>query len=1007
MTDDKIADKIYFLPVTPYFVEKVIEKEKPDGILLGFGGQTALNCGVELHDSGILEKYGVKVLGTSVETIKATEDRELFVKKLSEIGLKTPRSFAVTTVKKAIAAANDIGYPVMIRSAYALGGMGSGRCRNREELKEAAERAFSHTKQILVEEYLNKWKEVEYEVVRDAYDNCITVCNMENLDPMGIHTGDSIVVAPSQTLTNSEYHELRETAIRLIRHLGIIGECNIQYALDPKSEDYRIIEVNARLSRSSALASKATGYPLAFVAAKLALGYSLTEIKNSITQKTTACFEPSLDYVVVKMPRWDLKKFRHVSRSIGSQMKSVGEVMAIGRKFEEALQKAVRMTDIGANGIACNDFDYDVEKELATPSDERIFAVAEAIKKGYGCEEIEKLTGIDKWFLYKIKNIVEMEDKLGKADFESIGSELLLEAKRLGFSDKQLSLIFRNDCTDIKKKRDALGIKPFVKQIDTLAAEFPAMTNYLYLTYNGNEDDITFGEKKKVIVLGSGVYRIGSSVEFDWCCVNAVFSLKDMGYKTIMINYNPETVSTDYDICDKLYFDEISFETVSEIYEKEKPDGVIISMGGQIPNNIAMKLEKSGVKILGTSAKSIDNAEDRHKFSKLLDELGIKQPPWQELTDYEAAKKFAEKAGYPVLVRPSYVLSGAAMSVAFNDADLETYLTKASKVNTEHPIVMSKFIVNSKEIEIDAVASGGKIVAEAITEHVENAGVHSGDATMIYPANDLYDETTAKVKRIAAAVAEKLNITGPFNIQFLAKDNEVSVIECNLRASRSFPFTSKVGKRNMIELATKAIMRLDAGKTNEEKTSHVGVKSPQFSFSRLTGADPMLTVEMSSTGEVACLGKSIHEALLKALLAAGFRLPEKNILISLGGDENKEKFAEHARKLKELGYSIFATQNTSFFLKEKGVENTMLHKVHEEKSPNIKGYLNKDRIDLIINVPGSYTESELSDGYFIRRKAADFAIPLITNLQLAKLFVEAITALKPEELEVKARDEYC
>ncbi len=1005
-TDKRLADRIYFLPVTPEFVEKVIEKEKPDGILLGFGGQTALNCGVELHNSGVFQKHNVKVLGTPVETIKATEDRELFVRKLSEIGLKTPRSFAVKDVNSALYSAERIGYPVMIRSAYALGGLGSGVCRNKDELKEMAEKAFSQTKQILVEEYLNKWKEIEYEVVRDAYDNCITVCNMENFDPMGIHTGDSIVVAPSQTLTNNEYHKLRDIAIRLIRHLGIVGECNIQYALDPKSEDYRIIEVNARLSRSSALASKATGYPLAFVAAKLALGYSLTEIKNSITQKTTACFEPALDYVVVKMPRWDLKKFRHVSRNIGSQMKSVGEVMAIGRKFEEALQKAVRMTDIGAHGIACNDFEYDVEKELAAPSDERIFAVAQAIKKGYSCEEIEKLTGIDKWFLFKMKNIVEMEDQLRETEFDKLGKETLLEAKKLGFSDKQLSLIFGNSHLDVKKKRDELGIKPFVKQIDTLAAEFPAKTNYLYLTYNGSEDDVTFNEKKKVIVLGSGVYRIGSSVEFDWCCVNAVFSLKDSGYGTIMINYNPETVSTDYDVCDKLYFDEISFETVSEIYEKENPEGVIISMGGQIANNIAMKLDAAGVKILGTSAKNIDNAEDRHKFSKMLDELGIEQPPWQELRNVSEAKEFAGKAGYPVLVRPSYVLSGAAMNVAFTDEDLEIFLTRASKVNREHPVVMSKFMVNSKEIEMDAVAEKGKIIAEAITEHVENAGVHSGDATMIYPANDLYGETVEKIKEISSAVARKLDITGPFNIQFLAKDNNVKVIECNLRASRSFPFISKVGKRNMIEIATKAMLGLDTGKINDEKPSHFGVKSPQFSFSRLTGADPMLTVEMSSTGEVACLGNSIHEAFLKALVAAGFRLPEKNILLSLGGNENKEKFAEHARKLKELGYSIFATENTSVFLKEKGVENTMLHKVHEDKSPNIKGYLNKDKIDLIINIPGDYTESELSDGYFIRRKAADFAIPLITNLQLAKLLVEAISSRKPGELEIKAWDEY-
>ncbi len=1005
-TDKRIADVIYFLPVTPYFVEKVIEKEKPDGILLGFGGQTALNCGVELYDGGVLEKHNVKVLGTQIDAIKATEDRELFVSKLAEINLKTPRSFAVTTVEKAVEAADEIGYPVMIRSAYALGGLGSGMCRNGEELRDAVERAFSHTKQVLVEEYLNKWKEIEYEVVRDKYDNCITVCNMENFDPMGIHTGDSIVVAPSQTLTNNEYHKLREIAIKLIRHLGIVGECNIQYALDPKSEDYRIIEVNARLSRSSALASKATGYPLAFVAAKLALGYSLTEIKNSITQKTIACFEPALDYVVVKIPRWDLKKFRNVSRNIGSQMKSVGEVMAIGRKFEEALQKAVRMTDIGAQGIVCNDFEHDVEKELAAPSDERVFAVAEAIKKGYSCEEIEKLTGIDKWFLYKMKNIVEMEEKLRGSSLESAGRELLLQAKQLGFSDKQLSLIFKADYADVKKKRNELGIKPFVKQIDTLAAEYPAKTNYLYMTYNGNDDDITFDEQNKVIVLGSGVYRIGSSVEFDWCCVNAVFTLKDRGYKTVMINYNPETVSTDYDVCDKLYFDEISFETVSEIYEKERPLGVIISMGGQIPNNIAIKLEGSGVKIFGTAAKSIDNAEDRYKFSNLLDELGIQQPEWQELRNVAEAKRFASRVGYPVLVRPSYVLSGAAMNVAFSDADLELYLTRASKVNKEHPVVMSKFIVNSKEIEIDAVASGGKIIAEAISEHVENAGVHSGDATMIYPANDLYEETVEKVRRIASSVAEKLKITGPFNIQFLAKDNNVMVIECNLRASRSFPFVSKVGKRNLIELATRAMMGEEISWQKNESQRNVGVKSPQFSFSRLTGADPMLTVEMSSTGEVACLGDDVHEAFLKALIAAGFRLPDRNILISLGGEENKEKFAEHAAKLKELGYSLFATHHTSEFLKEKGVGNTMLHKVSEEKTPNIKDYLNRDAIDLIINVPQEYSESEMSDGYFIRRKAADFAIPLITNLQLAKLFVEAISSKKMEGLGIKAWNEY-
>ncbi len=1005
-SDEKLADKIYFLPITSYFAEKVIEKEKPDGILLGFGGQTALNCGVELHDSGVLQRYNVKVLGTSVDTIKATEDRELFVKKLGEIGLKTPRSFAVRTVKDAVEAAGKIKYPVMIRSAYALGGLGSGVCRDKKELEEAAEKAFSQTKQVLVEEYMNKWKEVEYEVVRDAYDNCITVCNMENLDPMGIHTGESIVVAPSQTLTNSEYHKLRAIAIKLIRHLGIVGECNIQYALDPESEDYRIIEVNARLSRSSALASKATGYPLAFVAAKLALGYSLTEIKNSITKSTIACFEPALDYVVVKMPRWDLKKFRMVSRSIGSQMKSVGEVMAIGRKFEEALQKAVRMLDIGAQGLVCNDFRYDVEKELQQPTDERLFAVVEAIKRGYSCDEIGKLTGIDKWFLYKIRNVVEMEEKLRNSSFDGAGREMLLEAKQAGFSDKQLSLIFNVDYSDVKKKRDELGIKPVVKQIDTLAAEYPAKTNYLYLTYNGSEDDIDFSDKKKVIVLGSGVYRIGSSVEFDWCCVNAVFTLKDLGYTTVMVNYNPETVSTDYDVCDKLYFDEISFETVMEIYEKEKPYGVIISMGGQIPNNIAMKLHDAEAKLLGTSAKSIDNAEDRFKFSKLLDELGIAQPRWKELTNYEEAKRFADEAGYPVLVRPSYVLSGAAMNVAFNDEDLETYLTKASKVNAEHPVVISKFMVNSKEIEIDAVASNGKLVAEAITEHVENAGVHSGDATMIYPANSLNDETIRKVREAAVSVAEKLKITGPFNIQFLAKENNLMVIECNLRASRSFPFVSKVRKSNMIEKATRVIMGEEVEADGKAGISYIGVKSPQFSFSRLTGADPVLSVEMASTGEVACLGNDIYDALLKAMLAAGVKMPSSNILLSIGGSENKEKFVDCARKLRDRGFNIFATYNTSKLLEENGVRNLALYKIHENKSPNIRDYLNKERIDFIINIPSGGSEKELKDGYFIRRKAADLAIPLITNLQLAKLFVEAISSKEIKELEIKAWNEY-
>ncbi len=1015
-SDQKMADKIYFLPVTPHFVEKVIAKERPDGILLGFGGQTALNCGVALHDSGILDKYGVKVLGTPIEAIKATEDRELFVKAVEAAGLKTPKSFAVTNVNDALVAADKIRYPVMIRSAYALGGLGSGVCRSSEELSEMARQALANSPQILVEEYLEHWKEVEYEVVRDAYDNCITVCNMENFDPMGIHTGESIVVAPSQTLTNHEYHMLREIAIKLIRHLGIIGECNIQYALDPNSDEYRIIEVNARLSRSSALASKATGYPLAFVAAKLALGYSLTEIKNSITQTTVACFEPALDYIVVKIPRWDLKKFRNVSRRIGSSMKSVGEVMAIGRTFEEAAQKAVRMLDIGAEGLVCNDFSYGIEEELANPTDERLFAVVAAIKKGYSVEEVHKRTGIDEWFLYKIRNIIDTEKELAAAAAakEGLSQELLRRAKQHGFSDQQISAIAKTTANEIRQLRKKHGITPFVKRIDTLAAEYPAKTNYLYLTYNGNEDDIDFGSrKKKIIVLGSGVYRIGSSVEFDWCCVNAVFTLRQLGYDAIMINYNPETVSTDYDVCDKLYFDEISSETVADIYEKEKPEGVIISMGGQIPNNIALKIAELGVRILGTSPKSIDKAEDRQKFSQLLDKLGVDQPQWEELTSIEEAEKFAAAVGYPVLVRPSYVLSGAAMSIAFNDADLEQYLAKASKVSHEYPVVISKFITNSKEIEIDSVAANGKMLIEAITEHVENAGVHSGDATMVFPPKKLYVETTKRILDIAAKIADALKITGPFNIQFLAKENEVKVIECNLRASRSFPFVSKVSKKNFAEIATKATLGIELGNGKivdaAEGISCVGVKSPQFSFTRLKGADPLTTVEMASTGEVACLGANTYDAFLKAIMAAGFKLPEKNILISIGGDEAKVKFLPYARKLSELGFSLFATEHTELFLERNGVEATMLHKVSEEKSPNILEYLsgsNGKKLHLVINIPTSFTKKELDDEYVIRRKAADYSIPLITNLQLARLLAEALAAVKPEELEVKAWDEY-
>lgn len=1012
MTDKKMADKIYFLPITPYFVEKVIAKEKPDSILLGFGGQTALNCGVALHDSGVLEKYNVKVLGTPIEAIKATEDRELFTKAVEAAGLKTPKSFAVTDVNAALKAAEKIKYPVMIRSAYALGGLGSGVCRSDDELKDLASQALASAPQILVEEYLEHWKEIEYEVVRDSYDNCITVCNMENLDPMGIHTGESIVVAPSQTLTNHEYHKLREIAIKLIRHLGIVGECNIQYALDPNSDEYRIIEVNARLSRSSALASKATGYPLAFVAAKLALGYSLTEIKNSITETTIACFEPALDYIVVKIPRWDLKKFRNVSRRIGSSMKSVGEVMAIGRTFEEAMQKAVRMLDIGAHGLVGNDFSYDIDEELANPTDERLFAVVAAMKEGRSIEETHKRTGIDEWFLYKIMNVIEAEKELAAA--KGITPQLLKKAKQHGFSDKQIAIISGREESEIRQLRKKNGVIPVVKQIDTLAAEYPAKTNYLYLTYNGNEDDITFGGgKKKAIVLGSGVYRIGSSVEFDWCCVNAVSTLRQLGYEAIMINYNPETVSTDYDVCDKLYFDEISSETVADIYEKENPEGVIVSMGGQIPNNMALKLAELGVRILGTSPESIDAAEDRQKFSQLLDRLGIDQPQWEELTSVEDAEKFAAEVGYPVLVRPSYVLSGAAMSIAFNDFDLEGYLAKASKVSSEYPVVISKFITNSKEIEIDAVAANGKIVIEAVTEHIENAGVHSGDATMVFPPKKLYIETTRRVSGIAAKIADALNITGPFNIQFLAKENEVKVIECNLRASRSFPFVSKVSKKNFAETATKAILGIETGNRKAvdaaEGISCVGVKSPQFSFTRLKGADPLTTVEMASTGEVACLGANTYDAFLKAIMAAGFKLPEKNILISIGGDEAKVKFLPYAKKLSALGFSLFATEHTEQFLEKNGIPATMLHKVSEEKSPNILEYLsgsNGKKLHLVINIPAAFTKKELDDEYVIRRKAADYGIPLITNLQLARLLAEAMDSAKPEQLEVKAWDEY-
>jgi len=1011
-TSEGMADKIYFLPVNPYFVEKVIQKERPDAIMLSFGGQTALNCGVELYRRGVLKKYNVKILGTPVQSIIDTEDRKLFVKRLDEIGVQTPRSQAVSSLKDAVKAASKIGYPVMIRVAYALGGRGSGIARNRKALVNIVKKALSHTPQVLIEEYLEGWKEVEYEVVRDSHDNCITVCNMENFDPLGIHTGESIVVAPSQTLTNKEYHSLREISIRVIKYLKIIGECNIQFALDPHSDNYRVIEVNARLSRSSALASKATGYPLAFIAAKLALGYSLTEIENSITKKTMACFEPSLDYVVVKIPRWDLKKFKMVSKKIGSEMKSVGEVMAIGRKFEEALQKALRMLQVGVYGFVCNSIRFrNLKAELANPTDQRIFAIAQALQEQYSIDNIYNITNIDKWFLHKLHNITKEEEKLKTVLLKRFPKEIMLEAKQLGFSDKQIAILHKKTELEIRTIRKKLDILPFVKQIDTLGAEYPAQTNYLYLTYNGSENDIGFQSKKgrkKIIVLGSGSYKIGSSVEFDWCCVSCATSVRKLGYEAIMINYNPETVSTDYDICDKLYFDELSVETVLDIYEKEKPYGIIISMGGQIPNNLAEKLHRQGVKVLGTSPVNIDRAEDRYKFSKLLDELGVDQPEWKELTKVRDAKSFAHSVGYPVLVRPSYVLSGAAMNVAFNEKDLVKYLTSASELSPEHPVVISKFITNAREVEIDAVANKGELIIWAVTEHVENAGVHSGDATMVFPPQKTYIETIKRIKRTARRIANSLEITGPFNIQFIAKENEIKVIECNLRASRSFPFVSKVSKTNFIELATKVILGKKVGMHERSalELDYVGVKAPQFSFSRLKGADPILRVEMASTGEVACLGDDLREAFLKSVISTGFRIPEKSVLVSISGDINRYKMLEDIKKLYNLHFKIYATYNTSRFLKEHSIENILIHKVHEKRKPNVVDHLTNRKIDLVINIPDPTKEYVLDDSYAIRRLAVDFSVPLITNSQLTTLFVDAISTKDMKDLEIKSWDEY-
>ena len=1010
-TSDHLADEIYFLPVDPYFVTRVIEKEKPDGIMIAYGGQTALNCGLELHDRGVLRNCGVEILGTPIQAIRDTEDRELFSKRLTNTNVRAPRSAAAVTPAEAVAVAREVGYPVMLRAAYALGGLGSGLCSNDQDVLERAARALAHSPQVLIEEYLTGWKEVEYEVVRDRFDNCVTVCNMENIDPMGIHTGESIVVAPSQTLTNTEYHMLREVAIRVVRDLGIVGECNIQFALSPFKLDYRVIEVNARLSRSSALASKATGYPLAHIAAKLSLGYALTDLRNSITGVTTACFEPALDYVVVKMPRWDLQKFRRISRTIGSGMKSVGEVMAIGRNFEEALQKALRMIEIGVSGFACEEhfrFD-DLAKELREPTHERIFAVAQALREGFSIEQIHSLSLIDNWFLSGMKDIIEMEARLRTAEWPW-DRELLLEAKQLGFADRQIASLKGIEEQEVRITRTRLAITPFVKQIDTLAAEYPAQTNYLYVTYNGQEDD---GEppsdgRKTVIVLGSGAYRIGSSVEFDWCCVNTVRTLRELNYRTVVVNCNPETVSTDYNECDTLYFEELRLETILAVWKKEKPIGIVISMGGQIPNNLALQLHSAGIPILGTSAKSIDTAEDRHKFSALLDELRIEQPEWRELINVDDARTFARRVGYPVLVRPSYVLSGAAMAVASNDVELERFLDKASHVSREHPVVMSKFVENAKELEIDAVASRGEVVVSAISEHVENAGVHSGDATLVLPPQRTYLETIRRIKKVTSQIARGLSISGPFNIQFIAKGNEIKVIECNLRASRSFPFVSKICGKNFVDIATRVILGRPMAKEDDSvlDLGYVGVKAPQFSFMRLDGADPMLGVEMASTGEVGCLGEDFEEAFLKALLSVGYRLPIRGVLLSTGPIEVKAVFTRSARILSQMGLTLYATRGTADFLKAGGIDSQVLHWPLEKSSPNVLEYLQGGNIDLVINIPKTFQEEELTNDYLIRRRAVDLGIPLITNIQFAQRFVEAISQKDLDGLQIQSYSHY-
>jgi carbamoyl-phosphate synthase large subunit len=1009
-TSENFADKVYFIPIKTEFVERVIEKEKPDSILLQFGGQTALNVGVDLFDKEILTKYNIKVMGTPIETIKDTEDRLLFAQRVSEIGLKVAKSKTATSVEEAIKGAEEIGFPVMVRIAYALGGLGSGIVNNREELIEKARRAFSFTNQILIEESLYGWKEVEYEIVRDEYNNCITICSMENIDPMGIHTGDSVVIAPVQTLSARENFKLRSIGIKLIRHLGIIGECNIQYALDPNSEDYRIIEVNARLSRSSALASKATGYPLAFIATKLALGYALNEVANTITQETSANFEPALDYVALKFPRWDLQKFQQVSTQLGSEMKSVGEVMSLGRSFEEVLQKSIRMLDVGMKGFSGNQLIFkDLDRELSEPTDKRIFAIAEALKQGYSVDKIFDLTKITKWFLYKMKNIIDLENHISEIKLNEINYDLMLQLKKHGFSDLQIAKLADEDELSVRQYRKSLNVVPVVKQIDTMAAEFPAQTNYLYLTYHGVEDDIKLGENNQIIVLGSGPYRIGSSVEFDWCCVNAALQVNKSGYKSIMINCNPETVSTDYDICDKLYFEQLTLERVLDICDKENPAGVIVSMGGQVPNNLAVKLYEAGIKIIGTSPVQIDNAESRHKFSKILDEIQVDQPEWKEVTSLEDARKFAEQVSYPVLIRPSYVLSGAAMSIVLTEDELELYLKKATELNTEHPVVISRFITDAREIEVDAVATEGELFCYAIAEHVENAGVHSGDATIVLPPQRTYLETMRRVKMITREIAKALEITGPFNIQFIAKDNEVKVIECNLRASRSFPFVSKTLKINFIEIATRLMLGEKVPKIDKSSfdLDYVGVKASQFSFTRLKGSDPVTGVEMSSTGEVACLGDDFNEAFLKSLLAIGQRVPSKGVLLSTGTPKNKAELIDQLKVLQKQGLKFYGTKGTSDFYRHNGnLDVEVLYRPHDKIEPNVLTYMSQGKIDLVINIPKSDEKVELDSDYIIRRKAVDLNIPLFTNIQVAKRFVKALKIYSPESLPIKSWDEY-